>query len=118
MGEIRDLLDRWKKAWEEKNLRVYLACYDAGFRSGDMDLKAWKTHKENLNGKYRSIAVDIQDLEIEQASPFVATASFRQTYQADSYRDEGTKNLLLVKKGKAWRIKEEAWRPLDKEPRL
>jgi len=118
MGEIRDLLDRWKKAWEEKNLRVYLACYDAGFRSGDMDLKAWKTHKEKLNGMYRSIAVGIQDLKIEQASPFVATASFRQTYQADSYRDEGTKNLLLVKKGKAWRIKEEAWRPLDKEPRL
>jgi murein L,D-transpeptidase YafK len=116
--EIRDFLARWEKAWEEKNLGGYLSCYDSSFQSGGMNLKAWKTHKEKLNGKYRSIVVDMQDLKIEQASPFVATASFRQKYEADDYRDEGMKNLLLVKRGKTWKIKEEEWRPLDKESRL
>jgi murein L,D-transpeptidase YafK len=112
--EIRDLLARWEKAWEEKNLGGYLSCYDSSFHSGSMNLKAWKTYKEKLNGKYRSIVVDIQELKIDQASPFVATASFRQKYEADDYRDEGMKNLLLVKRGKIWKIKEEEWRPLDK----
>ena len=118
ISEIRDFLSHWEKAWEEKNLGAYLTCYDASFESGGMNLKAWKNHKEKLNVKYRSIAVDIQDLKIEQASPFVATASFRQKYEADDYWDEGVKNLLLVKRGKTWKIKEEEWRPLDKESRL
>ena len=116
--EIRDFLSQWERAWEDKNLGVYLSFYDSSFESGGMNLKAWKTHKEKLNGKYRSIAVDIQELKIEQASPFVATASFRQKYEADDYRDEGVKNLVLVKRGKNWKIKGEEWRPLEKESRL
>ena len=118
IAEIRDFLSRWEKAWEEKDLGAYLSCYDSSFESGGMNLNAWKTHKEKLNIKYQSIAVDIQELKIEQASPFVATASFRQKYKADDYRDEGVKNLLLVKRGKTWKIKEEEWRPLEKASRL
>lgn len=118
IAEIREFLARWERAWEGKRLGEYLSCYDAKFQSDGMNLTAWKAHKENLNDKYHSIAVDIQDLKIEQASPFVATASFRQKYEADGYRDEGIKNLLLVKRGKTWKIKEEEWRPLDKVSRL
>jgi len=118
MTEIRAFLARWEKAWEGKVLGDYLSCYDAEFQSAGMNRTAWKAHKEKLNGKYRSIVVNIQDLKIEQASPFVATASFRQTYEADDYRDEGMKNLLLVKRGKTWKIKEEEWHPLDKQSRL
>ncbi len=32
-------------------------------------------------------------------------------------RDEGLKNLLLVKRGKDWKIEEEQWTPLDQESR-
>ncbi len=32
-------------------------------------------------------------------------------------RDEGLKNLLLVKRGKDWKIEEEQWKPLDQESR-
>ena len=76
-----------------------------------MNLKAWKKHKEKLNVKYRSIVVDIQELKIEQASPLVATASFRQKYEADDYRDEGVKNLLLVKRrpGKSKKKNGDPW---------
>jgi murein L,D-transpeptidase YafK len=116
-AEIKNLLSRWKKAWEGKNLGAYMACYDLTFQSGGMDLKAWKVHKQKLNRRYRSIAVAIEDLTIEQASPAVATAAFRQTYKADDYRDDGLKNLLLVKRGDMWRIKKEEWRPLDKASR-
>jgi hypothetical protein len=78
-----------------------------------MDFKAWRAHKEKLNRKYRSISVDIQDLKVEQPSPLVAKVSFKQTYKADDYQDAGLKNLLLIKKGKSWKIKEEEWQPLD-----
>jgi hypothetical protein len=80
-----------------------------------MDFKAWKKHREKLNQKYRSIAVGISHLKIEQASPAMASVSFTQKYEADDYEDEGVKSLLLVKKGKDWKIKEEEWKPLDQE---
>ena len=112
-AEIKDFLGRWKKAWEGKNLEAYIACYDPGFQSGSMDLKARKAHKERLNRRYRSIAVEMEDLVIEQASPTLATATFKQKYRADGYRDDGIKTLLLVKKADQWRIKKEEWRPLE-----
>jgi len=56
-------------------------------------------------------------LKIEQASAVMASVSFTQKYEADDYEDEGLKSLLLVKRGKGWKIKEEEWKPLDQESR-
>jgi murein L,D-transpeptidase YafK len=113
--ELRRVVEAWKKAWEQKDLAAYMSFYDSGFRSRGMDFKAWKKHREKLNQKYRSIAVGISHLKIEQASAVTASVSFTQKYEADDYEDEGMKSLLLVKRGKDWKIKEEEWKPLDQE---
>lgn len=115
--ELRRVVEAWKKAWERKDLAAYMSFYDSGFRSRGMDFKAWKKHRDKLNQKYRSIAVDISDLKIERTSAVMATVSFTQKYEADDYGDEGLKSLLLVKRGKDWKIKEEEWKPLDQESR-
>jgi murein L,D-transpeptidase YafK len=110
-------VETWKKAWEQKDLGAYMSFYDSSFQSRGMDFKAWKKHREKLNQKYRSISVGISDLKIEQASGVMASVRFTQKYEADDYADEGQKSLLLVKRGKEWKIKEEEWKPLDQEPR-
>ena len=115
--ELRRVVEAWKRAWEQKDLAAYMAFYDPGFRSKGMDFKAWKKHRENLNQKHRSIAVGISNLKIEQASAAMASVSFTQKYEADDYEDEGLKSLLLVRRGKDWKIKEEEWKPLDQESR-
>jgi hypothetical protein len=115
--DVTRMLDSWKKAWEQKNLVAYMSFYDSGFRSRGMDFKAWKKHREKLNQKHRSITVDITDFKIERTSAVMASVSFTQKYEADDYEDEGLKSLLLVKRGKDWKIKEEEWKPLDQESR-
>jgi len=115
--QLRRMVEAWKKAWEQKDLASYMSFYDSGFQSRGMDFKAWKKHREKLNQKYRSIAVGISDLKIERTSAVMATVSFTQKYEADDYEDEGLKSLLLVKRGKDWKIKEEEWKPLDQESR-
>ena len=115
--ELRRVVEAWKKAWERKDLAAYMSFYDSGFQSRGMDFKAWKKHRDKLNQKYRSITVDISDLKIERTSAVMATVSFTQKYEADDYEDEGLKSLLLVKRGKDWKIKEEEWKPLDQESR-
>ena len=115
--ELRRVVEAWKKAWEQKDLAAYMSFYDSGFQSRGMDFKAWKKHRVKLNQKYRSINVEISDLKIERTSAVMATVSFTQKYEADDYEDEGLKSLLLVKRGKDWKIKEEEWKPLDQESR-
>ena len=111
--EIRRFISSWQDAWEGKDLGGYILCYDTAFTSRGMGLGAWKTHREKLNRKYRSLDIVITDLEILPTSTREAKVSFKQTYEADAYQDYGIKNLVVVKKGQDWRIKEEEWQPMQ-----
>ena len=115
--QLRTMVEAWVKAWEQKDLAAYMSFYDPGFQSRGMDFKAWKKHRKNLNRKHRSINVEISDWKVEQSSARMATVRFTQNYEADDYEDEGLKSLLLVKRGKNWKIKEEEWNPLDQRSR-
>ncbi|MBN1832164.1 MAG: L,D-transpeptidase [Deltaproteobacteria bacterium] len=111
--EIRQFILAWQDAWEEKDLVEYISCYDTEFTSRGMDLRAWKTHRDRLNRKYSSLNIVITDLEILPASDREAKVRFKQIYKADAYQDYGIKNLVVVKKGQDWRIKEEEWQPMQ-----
>jgi murein L,D-transpeptidase YafK len=117
LDEIKRFISSWEQAWEEKDLKTYILCYDARFRSRGMDLEAWKKHRQRLNLKYQSVRVDVADLSIVQVSKWTAKVSFKQNYQADEYQDFGLKNLLLVKRGKHWKIKEETWHRMSRKSR-
>jgi murein L,D-transpeptidase YafK len=117
LDDIKRFISSWKKAWEEKDLKTYMLCYDERFRSRGMDLEAWEKHRQSLNLKYQSVNVDVMDLSIVQVSKWTAKVSFTQNYQADEYQDFGLKNLLLVKRGKHWKIKEETWQQLSRKSR-
>ena len=108
--EIQNFLFSWKEAWEKKDIYSYISCYDKAFKSRGMDLDAWEKHRRKLNDKYESIDVEISNIKIKpMASGAKATVSFTQRYKADGYGDKGKKNILLVRKGKDWKIMEENW---------
>ncbi|MDY6970774.1 MAG: L,D-transpeptidase family protein [Thermodesulfobacteriota bacterium] len=112
MSEIERLLVIWKKAWEEKDIATYIACYSLDFHSDGMDLEAWKSRKMRLKKKYGSIKVRVSNMKITQDSNKNAHVRFRQRYQADDYEDFGVKELLLVKTGRRWEILAESWSSL------
>ena len=108
--EVKDFLFVWKDAWENKDISGYILCYDKGFKSRGMDLDAWELHRRRLNDKYDIINVEISNLKIQSLSAGKkARVSFTQRYKADRYSDKGKKKILLVKKGKDWKIMEENW---------
>ena len=117
LDQIKAFISSWKKAWEEKDLETYMVHYDTKFRSRGMDLEAWEKHRQRLNQKYRSVKVDVTDLSIVQISNRTAKVRFKQNYQADEYHDFGLKNLLLVKRGEHWKIKEEKWTRVRRKSR-
>jgi len=118
LTDIKEFINLWIKAWEKKDLKRYISCYDARFRSRGMDLNAWEKHRKKLNRKYRSVKIDISGLKIKRSSSNTAKVSFKQDYQADIYRDFGLKEMVLTKRGKDWKIKEEKWTPMNRRSRL
>lgn len=109
---VEAFLERWKRAWEKKDLNQYMACYDKTFRSRDMNRWAWKKHRKRLNQKFQIVKVDIQDLKVKEVSKRTAQVTFRQDYQADQYQDIGLKTITLIRRGQQWKIKKEEWQPL------
>ena len=116
-AEIEGFIALWKDSWEKEDIEGYVTCYDAGFRSRGMDLNAWKDHRERLNQKYHSLKIRITGLEIKRLKRDRASVSFIQDYMADNYRDLGKKKMILVRKGKDWKIKEEEWTPMKGKSR-
>lgn len=117
LDEIRIFLHQWRAAWQEKDLKAYMACYDRAFQSRGMDLKAWENHRDDLNRHYRSVKVEIHDLKIFSRSDQSAGVRFTQHYRADNYRDDGLKEMDLIKKGRDWKILKEEWQPLPQKAR-
>lgn len=108
--EIEDFLFVWKNAWENKSVSGYISCYDKRFKSRGMDLDDWELHRRRLNDKYSTISVEISNIKIQSlAAGKKARVSFIQKYKADRYSDKGKKQILLVRKGKDWKIMEESW---------
>jgi murein L,D-transpeptidase YafK len=116
--EINRVIYQWRQAWEQKDITTYISYYNPKFQSRGMDIKAWKTYKENLNRRYRTIKIDIHDLKLDQVSNRSARVSFKQDYRADRYHDYGLKLMFLTKEGGQWRIKREEWHPLSRKHRL
>jgi len=113
-AEIKSFIEAWRKAWEKKDLKAYISCYDAGFSSRGMDLNEWRKHREGLNQQHQTLAIELKDIKIRESSGDAATVTFIQDYRADDYRDLGFKNILLTKRGAHWKIKKEEWRALRK----
>ena len=107
--DIPGFVTAWKKAWEKKDLKTYMSCYDRDFHARGMNRNAWKQHRGRLNRKYRSLAIAISELKITGMSATKAEVRFKQHYKADTYEDLGIKKLLLVKRGRHWKIKRETW---------
>jgi murein L,D-transpeptidase YafK len=114
LQEVEEFIYSWRDAWEKEDLNRYILCYDKDFQSRGMDLAEWEEHRKALNEKYRSLKIQISNLKIKRISDNSAKAAFTQNYRADSYKDVGNKDLLLVKDGKEWKIKKEEWTPIKK----
>lgn len=116
-GEIRAFIESWRKAWEKKDLKTYMSCYDPNFSSRGMNLREWKKHREGLNEQHHSLNVGLKDVKIKEKPGDTAMVTFIQDYRADGYRDVGVKQILLKKRGPHWKIKMEEWRPLKTKHR-
>jgi len=106
---IKQLIATWQQAWQEKDLRRYIACYSDDFSSRGLTRTGWERYKARVNGRYTNIQVTLSNLTAELLSATKALVSFDQHYRADQYHDWGKKTMRLIKKGGTWKIQRETW---------
>ena len=103
-ANLRDRLERWRAAWQGKDLDTYLGAYGDAFDPGDgSSLSAWKSLRAKRLGKPGRIEVIVDKLEIDVQGD-QATTRFEQGYQSSNYRDRSLKTLEWARGESGWVI--------------
>ena len=108
---VTSFIKRWSKAWENRDLKTYAACYSPDFHANGKNLKKWLEWKKRLFSIRSGIKIGIDNLKFNQKNDLLV-ACFRQSYKDNSHQDEGQKCLWLKNKD-GWHIIEERWQPLN-----
>jgi hypothetical protein len=109
---IQSFVEKWRRAWEEGNLKTYIDCYHSEFETEKMDFQDWKNHKRSLFARSGKKNVQIRDLQIKPIGSN-AVVTFTQSYQTATHRDLGIKTLHLRYDNDRWNILKENWQPLS-----
>lgn len=105
-------LKEWKQAWESKKIDDYISFYHENFKALGMGKNNWKKYKEELNGKYSFIKVEVEDMDIfKHDDQFIFR--FTQKYESNSNKDLGEKILYVQSVDGQLKILSEQWRELD-----
>ncbi len=106
--ELRELAERWARAWSEQRVDDYLRCYSRGFRPPDGASRGdWEALRQTRIRQPDWIEVTLRAIEVEPLGAARARVRFDQGYRTATYQDEVRKTLELVREGSAWKILEE-----------
>lgn len=105
-AQARDLIERWRRAWTQRDVGAYLACYSQGFVAADGKSRAaWEAARRKKLAGQSEIRVEIRDLSIERIDRDRLEVQFLQDYVSGSYRESAQpKTLQLAKADGQWRI--------------
>lgn len=104
---ISAAVNKWAKAWSNKNVDQYLASYGASFKPAKgLSRKAWEEQRRDRITKPSKINVELSKMKIE-SDEATAKVKFKQSYQADGKPIRTSKTLLMKRDGDSWYIVEE-----------
>ena len=134
--KVRQVLGKWQKAWEDKDLNTYMAIYSERSRITRVTVRDGKETSihlskgqlrekmERLNNLYAEIQVSISNLQVN-GDRAVADVQFLQKFTGTrasgsrpAYSDYGTKklNLMVDPTDGHWRIYSETWSRYEDVP--
>ncbi len=134
--KVRQVLGKWQKAWEDKDLGTYMSIYSERARitrvtirggketSSHLTKEQLRTKMEKLNNIYAEVQVSISNLQIN-GDRAVADVQFLQKFTGvrasgsrPAYSDYGTKrlNLMVDPTDGHWRIHSETWSRYEDVP--
>ncbi len=116
LKEVWTLIETWSKAWSQRDIEGFAACYSPNFIPlRENSLAEWK---ERMAGNFKllnSIQIMIDNLELFPRNDHRIEVTFTQSYRSDRYHEIADKLLILEKTAAGWKIIGEIATPL-REP--
>jgi hypothetical protein len=104
-----EAIHQWAKSWSAQDVEGYLAAYAESFKPADGSTRsAWATQRRERIRKPDFIRVGIDNIRIKLLGAGRAEATFKQSYQSESYRDYVDKTLSLQLWNGRWLITAES----------
>ncbi|RMH60963.1 MAG: peptidylprolyl isomerase [Zetaproteobacteria bacterium] len=105
-NEVMFAVERWRRAWSERNIEEYLASYGKHFVPSRHypSRAAWERAKRRILSTRRHIHVSLSDFRLIRKEPERIEIRFLQHYESDALRDEKTKTLILEREPDGWKI--------------
>jgi ketosteroid isomerase-like protein len=101
-------IERWRAAWQAKDVTAYLAAYAPDFRPANNLTRAkWEAQRRERLSKPSFIVVKVQNPQITLGTDDVAVAVFLQEYESNMLKESGRKTLRMARFGQDWLIIEE-----------
>ncbi len=105
--EVLKAVRAWAQAWQEKDVKTYLAHYARDFKTPKGESRAdWEQGRKQRIAAPKKIEVSVDSPRVS-ISGDTATVTFRQHYRSDSLKVSSVKTLVLAQSGGKWLIKQE-----------
>ncbi|MDB5807432.1 MAG: outer membrane protein assembly factor BamE [Betaproteobacteria bacterium] len=105
---VQASIERWRAAWQAKDVTAYLAAYAPDFRPANNLTRAkWEAQRRERLGKPSFIVVKVRDPQVTLGRDDVAVAVFLQEYESNTLKESGRKTLRMARFGQDWLIIEE-----------
>lgn len=101
--QLLKVIERWRKAWEKKEIEQYMSFYSPRFSSDGKNREQWKSYKTLVANKYNRITVKIENLRLLKNDGIVL-AKFEQSYSTEGLESKGEKRLYLQQNSTEWKI--------------
>jgi len=100
-------INKWKTAWESKNLGQYLKFYSKTFNNGKDNYQSWKKHIEELFSNTDKVKIQIEQLTVFDypGETNMLAISFYQRFKDTNHIKNGFKHQYWKKEADGnWRI--------------
>jgi uncharacterized protein YchJ len=96
----------WANAWSNRDVTKYIGAYLGSYATPGKTNEAWAAGRRwNFKNK-KYIKVTLSDIRIH-AEGDQYSATFKQQYQSDTYKDVVNKELRFVRQSGRWKIAKE-----------
>ncbi|MDP2240754.1 MAG: L,D-transpeptidase family protein [Burkholderiales bacterium] len=103
-------LETWRTDWESLDTNRYLAHYSRDFRSGSMDIAAWRGHKQRVNTAKTRIKVTLANVSVfrNPGKQGLIAVTFDQDYRSNNLTQQTRKRQYWIEEDGRWKIAYEA----------
>jgi murein L,D-transpeptidase YafK len=107
MKEAIQFVEKWRLAWESRDLEAYAGMYSAAFSQQGMDFAQWKEYKRGVFAIPQPITVEISQVDLRESSADRMVITFFQDYKSATFSGAYYKDITLKNEGSAWKIMQE-----------